>query len=136
MARGKLNRRAFLRGAGGVSIGLPVLGSMLGRAYAQSSILPKRFVVFFSPNGTLSERWMSAGGERDFQLGEILQPLQAHRDDLIILRGIDMEAAYNGPGDGHQKGMGCMLTGTELLDGNSQGGCGSCPPAGLAAVQK
>lgn len=46
-----LNRRTFLRGAGGVAIGLPVLECMLddhGVAYAGGGDLPKRFAVVFA----------------------------------------------------------------------------------------
>ena len=50
-----------------------------------------------------------------------------------VFDGVDNEAAKHGPGDDHMKGMGCMLTGTELLPGTTQGGC--CEPAGLAALR-
>lgn len=46
-----LNRRTFLRGAGGVAIGLPVLECMLdthGVAYAGGGALPQRFAIVFA----------------------------------------------------------------------------------------
>jgi hypothetical protein len=81
----------------------------------------------FSPNGTLPSRWTPSGGERDFELSPILSPLEDHRDDLVILSGIDQQGAG---GDGHQNGMGGMLTG-ERLNPGPFGGVGA-PPAGWA----
>ncbi len=115
----RFGRRAFLRGAGGVVVALPFLSSLARPARAQgTSVFPKRFIVFFSPNGTVRKHWRPFGGERTFQLGSILEPLEPHRDQLLILKGINMTTAKNGPGDGHQTGMGHMLTARELLTGD------------------
>lgn len=48
------------------------------------------------------------------------------------MTGINNQAALNGPGDDHQRGMGTMLTGIELQPGTYQGGCTTCPAAGWA----
>jgi hypothetical protein len=50
----RLSRRALLRGAGGILVGLPALEAMFepAPARAQSTAAPKRFVVFYTPNGT------------------------------------------------------------------------------------
>jgi hypothetical protein len=119
----RINRRTVLRGLGGVAIGLPFLHAMEPAAIAAP--FPKRFIVFFTANGTIPPSWVPAGGELDFTLSPILSPLEAHKQDLLVLQGIDMEAAYHGPGDGHQTGMGTMLTGTELLPGTEfcEGDC-------------
>ena len=112
-------RRAFLKGLGGVAVGLPLMASLPGRARAEGEgTFPKRLVIFFSPNGTIKHAWRPALGETNFQLGRILAPLEPYRDKLLILSGIDMQTAKNGPGDGHQTGMGHMLTATELLEGD------------------
>lgn len=47
----RLHRRTFLRGAGGVAIGLPVLECMLdsnGVAYAGGGAIPKRYAIVFA----------------------------------------------------------------------------------------
>jgi len=47
----RLHRRTFLRGAGGVAIGLPVLECMLddhGTAYAGGGALPRRYAIVFA----------------------------------------------------------------------------------------
>jgi hypothetical protein len=131
MAKGRftLNRRALLRGLAGAAIGLPLLEAMGPKAYAAP--LPKRLVIFFTPDGTIPGAWVN-GSENNFTLGPILQPLQAHKNDLIVLTGINNEAAHHGPGDDHQRGMETMLTGTELQDGPDKGGCDTCPAAGFA----
>src|SRR5688572_26351108 len=131
MKRTTLSRRSFLRGAGGVAISLPflnIMGCGKSRAPAQTRSalgpFPKRLVIFFSANGTIPDNWRPAGGETDFTLSTILAPLAPHRDKLLILDGIDMESSNYGPGDGHQKGLGHMLTGTELLEGTEFTGGG------------
>jgi hypothetical protein len=130
----RLDRRAVLRGAGGIAIGLPFLEIMGDgqKASAQAAKVPKRFVVFFTPNGSIHENWVPTGTTTSFTLSTILKPLEPFQNQLLILDGLRNEAALNGPGDGHQTGMGTMLTGIELLDGTVKGGCDSCPPAGLA----
>ncbi len=128
----RLDRRTLLRGAGGIAVGLPFLEIMSRstRATAQAQALPKRFIVFFSPDGSIRENWTPTGTETSFTLSRILAPLQAHQPHLVILDGVDNTAAKSGLGDDHMRGMGTMLTGTELLPGTTQGGAGD--PAGLA----
>lgn len=130
------SRRAFLRGAGGVTVGLPLLASLgWGRkARADEGAPPKRLVIMFSPNGTVPWFWKPEEGvnERSFTLSPILEPLAPHRDDIIVCEGIDMTTAKNGPGDGHQTGMGHMLTARELLEGDLFEGGGDSGRVGFA----
>ncbi len=127
----RLGRRALLRGAGGVAVGLPWLEvTSPGRVFAQTAAAPKRFVVFFSPDGTIKPAWTPTGSGTSFTLSRILAPLAPNQQHITVLDGVDNVAATKGPGDDHMKGMGAMLTGTELLPGTTQGGC--CEPAGLA----
>jgi len=130
----KLSRRTLLRGAGGVAIGLPfleIMGSQ-GRAQAAISLAPKRYINFFSPNGTIYPAWVPKAGASptDFTLSTILQPLAANQKNIVVIDGLSNMAASKGPGDDHMKGMGSMLTGIELMPGTNQGGAGA--PAGLA----
>lgn len=114
-SRRRLDRRTFLRGAGGLALALPFLDAMAGSASAVD--FPKRFVVFFTGLGTVKEAWLPTGTETSFELGEILAPLSPYRDKLLVIEGIDMESAHHGPGDPHQQGIGQALTGTELQEG-------------------
>src|SRR6185436_14753552 len=98
---GLMNRRTFLRGAGGVAIGLPFLEIMNPR-HARAALAPKRFVVFNTSSGTIPNAWLPpSGGETDFTLGRILSPLQPFRDKLVLLDGLDNKAAQAGPGNAH-----------------------------------
>ncbi|MCA9608246.1 MAG: DUF1552 domain-containing protein [Myxococcales bacterium] len=122
----RTSRRAFLGGLGAAAITLPFWRTLRGEA--QGPVFPKRLLLIFSPNGTWPDEFFPDGGERDFTMRRILAPLDAHRDRLLIFKGVDQAITYTGPGDGHQKGMGCLWTGVELLPGDTMGGCDSCPP--------
>ena len=119
----------FLRGAGGVAVGLPLLEAMspLGRAHAQAAAPPKRFIVFFSPDGTISRRGRRPAPRPTSRCRDP----GAARAQPAAHRGAGrrrQRRGDQGPGDDHMKGMGAMLTGIELLPGTTQGGCGE--PAG------
>ena len=58
-----------------------------------------------------------------------MSPLEAFKDRMLILRGLSNKV--RGDGDGHMRGMSCLLTGIELFPGNIQGG--SDTPAGWAS---
>ncbi|HEX7453982.1 MAG TPA: DUF1552 domain-containing protein [Polyangiaceae bacterium] len=60
MRRFILPRRTFLRGLGGVAIGLPVLECMLnssGDALAQNAALPKRYAIVFAGQSIGGDGW-------------------------------------------------------------------------------
>ena len=56
----------------------------------------------------------------------ILQPLADFKNRMMTLHGVCNK--IKGDGDGHMRGMGCLLTGIELFPGDVQGG--SDTPAG------
>lgn len=124
-----LTRRHFLRSLGVSAAALPFLGGLPSLTGAPMPQRRQRLVIMFSPNGTLpNEFWPEEEGEC-FQFKPILQPLEPFRDRTLLLNGI-----YNkvrGDGDSHMRGMSCLLTGSELLPGNIQGG--SDTPAGWAS---
>jgi Protein of unknown function (DUF1552) len=120
-----ISRRGFLGALGALGASQLVPSSVMA-----DNTPPKRLIVVFSANGTIYDNWAPTGTETSFALAPILSPLEAFKDRLVILDGIDVKSAQNGPGDDHMKGMGHMLTGIELLAGNTQGGAGT--PAGLA----
>jgi hypothetical protein len=138
----RLPRRTFLRGAG-VCVALPLLEAMMhGTSRAGEADAVKRFVVFFSGNGTIDEAWRPQGGELDFTFTRsdggthILAPLEAHRDDLIVLAGVDMASRSMGPGgNGHDLGMGHMLTCRELVPGpQGEGEFGHLPDGSAGGI--
>lgn len=124
-----LNRRAFFRNLGlsaaalPFASGLPSLWGAEGRAARK-----QRLIVMFSPNGTLPvDFWPDQPGPLT-TLKPILEPLSPFKDRMLMLKGISNR--IRGDGDGHMRGMSCLLTGVELLPGNIQGG--SHTPAGWA----
>jgi len=127
---GTLSRRDLLRRLGVGSAVLPFLGNL--PSLAAATALPKqRLVVVFSPDGVVKKNFWPAEsgafGNRD--LPPILAPFTPFKDRLLTLKGVNNKVT--GDGDGHMRGMGCLLTGIELLPGNVQGG--SDTPAGWAS---
>lgn len=120
-----MNRRQFLRGSGAIAIALPFFSSLHGRVGAAPTPRPKRFIAWFSACGTINPAWTPTGTEGAFNFGEILRPLDPHKSDVLVLDGVDMVSTAYGPGSAHQKGMGHLLTGTELQAGSFAGGGGA-----------
>ena len=123
------SRREFLRHAGlsaagiNLAMGLP---SLARSASEQETPRKQRIVFVFSPNGVIPQHfWPDKQGE-DFELKRILQPLAEVKDQTLTLHG--MCNRIKGDGDGHMRGIGCLLTGIELFPGDIQGG--SDTPAG------
>ncbi|CAN5715545.1 DUF1552 domain-containing protein [soil metagenome] len=123
-----LNRRQFLRDLGISAAAYPFLAGLPSLTGAPLPQRRQRLVIMFSPNGTLpGQFWPDQEGE-NFEFKSILKPLEPFKKQTLILRGI-----YNkirGDGDQHMRGMSCLLTGSELMPGNIQGG--SDNPAGWA----
>lgn len=120
-----INRRLFLGALG--ALGSTALLPRLAHAQAAP---PKRLLVVFTPNGTVPDAWNPIGTETNFTFGPILDPLTPFKSKVVVIQNIEVRSAYNGPGDDHMKGMGHMLTGTELLPGDTVGGGGT--PSGFA----
>mgnify|MGYP006286638525 CR=1 FL=1 len=91
----KLDRRAFLRGAGGVTLALPVLDAMGDEVSAQS---PRRFCALYTANGMALPRpengiqewsWFPAANQGgDFVFGKSTEPLAPFRKQLSFLGGL------------------------------------------------
>jgi len=89
-------------------------------------------ILMFSPNGTVKKNWLPSGDGATFNLSRILEPLAPYQQQLLVLDGISMLTAKHGPGDGHQTGMGHMLTAVELLEGDLFQGGGDSGGVGWA----
>lgn len=114
----RMQRRALLTGLGvaGLAPFIPLLN-----ASAQEGI-PKRLLLFFTPHGTVWDAWVPQGSETDFTLGPILQPLDRHKQKLVVLAGLNMRDVGNVfP---HTKGLPRLWTGSNLLENRdfSRGG--------------
>jgi len=122
------DRRSFIRNAGISAAAFPFLGNLDALALPGKAQQKQRMVIFFSPNGVVPESfWPNEDGE-NFLLKEILAPLEPFKKQTMVLNGVCDKV--RGDGDNHMRGIGCLLTGIELLPGNVQGG--SHTPAGWA----
>ncbi len=102
-----LSRRTLLR-AGGVTVALPFLSSLLPRqARAQNGTPPRRVLWSFTANGDQESRRFSTRSETGFVLDEFLAPYQAQRADMLFIEGVEKyhHRLPNGQrADGHQQG--------------------------------
>src|SRR5881394_3037386 len=122
-------RRQFIKTLGLSAASLPFLMGLPSLGLASPARPRQRLIVMFSPNGTIpSAYWPDEAGS-DFKLKEITSPLEAFKERMLILHGLSNKV--RGDGDGHMRGMSCLLTGIELFPGNTQGG--SDTPAGWAS---
>lgn len=119
-------RREFVRDLGVSSAAIPFLLNLPSLGFANQEKRKQRLVIIFSPNGIIPNAfWPSEEGEK-FALKEILSPLEPFKSKTLTLNGVCDR--IRGDGDGHMRGIGCLLTGIELFPGNVQGG--SDTPAG------
>ncbi len=123
-----LNRRQFLRNLGVSASALPFLAGLPSLNGAPMPQRRQRVVIMFSPNGTLPKDFWPDEEGGEFTFKSILEPLAPFKDRTLILNGVHNK--IRGDGDSHMRGMSCLLTGSELLPGNIQGG--SDNPAGWA----
>lgn len=137
-SKNRLTRRTVLRGAGQVAIALPFLEAMLRplETHAQAAMAPTRFVVFYSPGGTLLDKWRPTGSETQFTLSDMMSALVPHQQQLLFLDGLNLAVTELGVGHPHSRGMAGLLTGTELLAGNFVTGGGNASFANGPSVDQ
>src|SRR5213078_2484740 len=107
MAR-ELSRRTFLRGAG-VALGLPLLDGMTPAFGAAQGSPPVRMSCIYFPNGMWEKDWIPSKAGADYELPFALQPLAPHKDDVLVLTGLDKKHSHQG--DGHYAKTANFLTG-------------------------
>jgi len=112
------SRRQWLKGLAWLPPGLSTLVPRLEIAAAEGEP-PKRIVFVLFPNGVIQRGWDPTGTATDFALGPTMRALQPHKNDLLILRGLDMSPKPSGPHSGH-----AMLLSNRLPQGNRRMGMG------------
>jgi len=124
MSRARISRRTALRGAAGALIALPLLEAMgcdepsfAGGTRLREGEGPRRFLATYIPNGMAPDRWWptTVNSETDYQLSESLSPFAAVKDDMLVMRGINLQSATLGVQDGHREGNLSLLTGSKIL---------------------
>jgi len=88
LTRKHLGRRTLLKGLG-VSLSLPLLDSMFPAFGATVPPKTPRFVGIFSPHGWCPDYWQIADSGPPRELPFILKPLEAWRDQVTVISGLD-----------------------------------------------
>ena len=132
MSSPRFPRRTALQllGMGAAASALPRFG--LGRARAADApAIPKRILFFYTNHGTHRPAWLPVGlggaaaTETAFDLGQILQPLKAYKQDILMLDGLDMlssDVQTTSAANAHIRGHCHSMTAKEMADANLAGG--------------
>lgn len=119
-----VHRRAFLRTAAGAALALPFLESRMARG--QDPTVPKRFVIFQTGEGNLPSLWTPPTLANDgLQLSQMLQPLAALKEKLVVVSGVSnllpelhSSNGHNAPGHTLLSAERVDTTGTGQFDAN------------------
>jgi hypothetical protein len=89
--RKHISRRTVLKGVG-ATIALPLLDAMspAGTAWAKTAAgtAPTRFAFIGFPHGAVMDRWSPKQTGANYEMSEILKPLEAYREHLTIVSGL------------------------------------------------
>lgn len=107
------SRRFFLKGLG-AAVALPMMESLVPAAMAKSlEKRPKRMAVFYSPNGLRMQRYTPNIVGKNYEMTEILKPLEKVRDKYSVISGLAhyQASAFGSPPAGHGRSCPAFLTG-------------------------
>jgi hypothetical protein len=128
-----LNRRAFLRGAAGVAIGLPFLEGLPERSAWAQDQSPVFSLFICAANGVVGSKFFpgAPGAIAQASLGaatdKATSKLARHAANLLFVRGIDYP--MNGPTDcGHAQGL-CQALTAMPAGGGGKGATSTGPSA-------
>ncbi|MEM9191387.1 MAG: DUF1552 domain-containing protein [Myxococcota bacterium] len=116
-----VSRRTLLRGLGAAAMTLPIARGLAPSVARGRDDRPCRFLAIFTPHGSVLRNWRprsSSGGaasETDFTFdfdGSVLRPMERHRDQLVVLDGVDYRVLAEEAATGHEGGMTTFLTGS------------------------
>ena len=129
LTKKRISRRAVLRGAG-ASIALPLLDAMIpaGVALAQTVVKPRtRMGFFYFPHGAFTGKWTEinswtpAGEGRNFEISQVLKPLEQFRDRMTVISGLRNRGQEDKAGGVHKSSEQAWLKGVEVRDGAERG---------------
>jgi hypothetical protein len=124
-----LSRRAFL---GSVGMAGTALVPLLDAERAHGADPPKRIILVMTPNGVMQDMYWPTGTETEWRFPDdkgttlsITKPLTAVKDDLLVLKGIDLQTCKDdgqvGYGNAHDN-FPHLLTATRTGSGKQAGG--------------
>ena len=112
--KGTTSRRQLLRALGVTAAAAPFVPAL--DSWAAGAPI-KRLVTVFYPHGVVPENYWPGGTETAFTFapGSILEPLAAHKADMIVFK--NLKRPSRGPGE-HERCGGNLWTGTALAAGS------------------
>ena len=114
--RSYTSRRDFLKQLGLSTAAFPLLGNLTSLGFENQKQPKQRLIIVFSPNGIVKQTfWPEESGET-FTLKRTLEPFAPYQERMLIVKGLSNRV--KGEGCNHVRGMGCLLTGGELMAGN------------------
>lgn len=119
-----INRRTFLRGAGGVALALPYLDAMAGPSSRTN--VPMRMVCVGINFGFVPKLFFPTQTGTAYRLPSLIAPLKQHRNDFTIFSQLD----HRGDAQGGHGGIHAYLSG--VLSKNARG----LPEANISLDQK
>ena len=116
-------RRHVLKALAGVGVAAP-MSHLLGMRDASAATgTAKRVIFFYFPDGVPGpsasgdkSKWHAVGSEKNFSVGEVLQPLNKHKDKCVFFNGLTMGPVDSGS---HPGGAKKLLTGVDGGNGIS-----------------
>ena len=82
-----LPRRTFMRSLG-ATVALPLLDAMVPAMSARTKAAP-RFAAIYCGNGANMNDWTPTSEGVDFTFSPTLKPLEAFRDQTLVVTGLD-----------------------------------------------
>ena len=101
-----LPRRTFLRSIG-VTMALPLFDAMVPAQTAMAKPV-RRFGAVFVPLGARMDHWTPSKVGANFEFTELLKPVEAHRDSLVVVSNLFR------PPHGAHSGSSTWLTGANI----------------------
>lgn len=114
-----INRRRFLYGLGGITVGLPFLTKLsLTEAMAAAPTHPKRLLMLSYPMGMATEMFKPSAAGSSFNLPYISAPLEPFKSSCLFVTGCDMAVTFLNKQHhyGHPGKKEAALTGTLLQE--------------------
>lgn len=88
------SRRQLLAGLGAASALAPFVPLLQTDAWAADAEPKRRVIFYFTPLGLYEPKLWPTGSETNFKMGQILEPLTKHQQDLMILKGVDIASYF------------------------------------------
>src|ERR1041385_5621600 len=92
-------RRQFIKQLGLSTASLPFLIGLPSLGLASPARPRQRLIIMFSPNGTIPSAYWPEEEGKDFTLKEILSPLEAFKNRMLVVKGLCNRV--RGDGDSH-----------------------------------